>query len=205
MMGDNGKEDRFRELYLKGDITINSKTLIAAVLIIAVLVAAGAAASSRRKAVNAGRIEAKIDSLLENHGDRLLELATAITDSEPKSGNYNSAAHSAYLDNIKKLDLYLREHFSYEKAGFSAGLILPKETGTFLFVGPGGSNNGETPWHFSYFEPCAEQLLEEGVCKEEKERYQASNHYSFRVLRNPKTSEIAAAFIAAKIERSAFD
>lgn len=198
------KRDRYQDAYLKGDIRINYKTLAIVTAIISVLVLVATVASNRRKAENVRMMEAKMDALIAKHGNRLAALAESVYNAETYNPYYDSIKFHEEDRNLKEFDVYLRENFSFARVGFSVGFIVPHKSGEYAFIGPGGFEYNGTPWHFNYFGECAEEMLTKGKCTS-KEGRNDDNYYSFRVIKKPGTSVIAAVFIAAKIEHSNFD
>lgn len=196
-MKDNG--DRFQDQYVRGDITINVRTLVAVLAILAVLVAAATVASNRRKARNIRWLESRMDALIERHGAELANLSEAVYGVEMRGLEYNRRGFDREDKNLLKFDSFLREYFQFTEVGFSAGFIVPHESGAYAFIGPGGSEYNGTPWHFRKFSGCAGEMLSKGTCSA-REKLNDDNYYAFRVIKKPGTSRTAAVFIAAKTE-----
>ena len=198
-------DDRFKEAYLRGDIRVNLKAVIALAAVAALLVAAASFASRGRIERFQKRFDKKVAAMAEEKTPPIISMERAASQAEidPKwcDGTPPGDPRPFRDSRLTEFDYYMRNNLSFAQAGFSAGVAFRHKSGNYIIALPGGLTCNETPWHFHIYEDCIREMLDRGACTtENRTSKNKQDFYSFSVIRNPKTGKIAAVLLAALLE-----
>lgn len=201
----NERTDRFEEQYLKGELTLNKKSVAVFMVVILALLVAGFISAKERSKKHEAALNAKLTMLADKHGEEITRFTKELRNAGMSRKDGNCAyghCEKVYecldYEPAKNLDNLLREKFSFSAVGFTARVIFPHESGGFFFFGPGVKEYNEVPYDMYYFNPCINELLKKGICVLDDEQSRTEDVYSFKTIIDLETKEIKAVLLGRK-------
>jgi len=192
------KNNAYETEYLKGNIRINPRVLFFFVSVIALFLVGALLGSAMRHSHITEDMDNQLKKLRDDNRVEIVKYIGAIESAdlktEPSKCNYPPCGDKyVFLDSRPALDFdyFLREKFSFDKAGFTARIIFRHKVNGYMYFGPGVREYKKLDWEMAYFEPCLQPLLDKGVCHLSPEEKRSENVYAYLPLRDAKGRVIA--------------